>query len=91
MKRFVLFGILLATAAGCAPFKDAYYIEREFGKDSQAAWDALVVNKNSRYGDRMPDGMAGITAEEVISVRNKTFGEKPIQSRIYEFDMGAAK
>ncbi len=88
MKRIVLVGILLATAAGCAPFKEAYYLDQEFGRDSRAAWDAQIVNKEPQNLDRIPEGMTGITAEEVMSVRNQMYMDKPRRSAIYEFGLG---
>lgn len=90
MKRMAVIGILLLLAA-CAPFEEAYYIEREFSKDSQAAWDAQIVNKDFRYADRVPEGMAGITAEEIMSSHTKTFAEKPSKSKIIEFGMGGSQ
>jgi hypothetical protein len=89
MKRLILWGILPLLAA-CAPFEEAYYIEREFGKDSQAAWDAQIVNKDGRYRDRVPEGMSGITAEEVMNVRNQTFAEKPRKTQVFEIGMGGS-
>jgi hypothetical protein len=89
MKRIVLFGLSIFMAAGCTPFKDAYYLDQEFGKDSQAAWDAQIVHKDPAYGDRVPDGMTGITSEEVMSVRNQMYAEKPTKSKVLEFGMGS--
>jgi hypothetical protein len=91
MKRFVLFGIMLLMTAGCAPFQEAYYIEREFGKESRAAWDAQIVHKDGRYGDRVPEGMSGITAEEVMRVRNQTFSEEATRSQVFEFELGGSR
>jgi hypothetical protein len=89
MERIVLSLIFLLSAAGCAPFKDAYYLDQEFGKDSQAAWDAQIVHKDPAHGERIPEGMTGITSEEVMSVRNQMHAEKPTKSKVLEFGMGS--
>ncbi len=89
MKRFVLFGILVTMAAGCAPFKEAYYLDQEFGRDSRAAWEAQIVHKDPPHLDRIPEGMTGITAEEVMGVQSQMFAEKPRRSQIFELGMGS--
>lgn len=79
-RYLLLLGIL--TLTGCSAFEEAYYVDREFGKASQAAWDQQIVNKGQPYGDQTPEGMAGVTAEEVINVHTKTFAEPPTQAKI---------
>lgn len=88
MNRVVLLIGVVTVLAGCAPFEDSYYLDREYGKASQAAWDAQVVRKNHPYADRVPEGMPGITSEEVVNIQNKTYAEKPRKSAIFDFDMG---
>ena len=44
MKKSILYARFCAYA--CAPFEEAYYVDREFGKASQAAWDAQIIHKN---------------------------------------------
>lgn len=75
---------LLAVLTACAPCKE---LDREFGKASQAAWEAQIVNKNHPYGDQVPEGMAGITAEETMNVRNKSFAERPKREDIFRFKL----
>jgi hypothetical protein len=91
MKRIVLIGILLFMAAGCAPFKDAYYLDQEFGKDSRASWDAQIVNRDPAHLNSVPEGMTGISAEEVMSVRNQMYAERPRKSQSSEFELGGGK
>ena len=90
MPRLVLLllgGVLILMAA-CAPFKEAYYLDKEFAKDNQAAWDQMVINRNAPHGDQAPVGLPGISAEEVMDVQNKIFAEKPRESTVFEFNMG---
>jgi hypothetical protein len=94
MKPFCLLlpGILmLALFTGCASFQEAYYIDHEFGQASQAAWDQQIVNKNQPYGDQPAEGLAGITAEEIIDVYNQTFAEKPTKTDVYTLEMAGNK
>lgn len=86
MKKMVCLIGVVALIAGCAPFQEAYYLDREFGNDSRAAWDAQIINQDQRYAEEVPDGMAGMTAEEIINIRTRTFAEKPTKSKIFEFD-----
>jgi hypothetical protein len=85
--RILIVGALLFLSA-CAPFQDTPYLEKEFGKANQAAWDAQIVNKDNPHAEKVPDGMAGITAEEIMGVRNKMFAEQPKKSALFEFNMG---
>lgn len=84
--RYLIVGVLLFLTA-CSPFRDMPYLEKEFGKASQAAWDAQIVNKGNPNAEKVPEGMAGITAEEIMGVKNKMFAEKINKSKIYDFGM----
>ena len=88
--RHLILGTVL-LAAGCAPFQETYYLDREFGKDSRAAWDAQIINKDQRYGEAVPEGLAGINAEESMAVRTKGFAEKPRKANIFQLDLTGQK
>lgn len=87
MKRLVLLTGIVTLMAGCAPFKEAHYLDREFGKDSRAAWDAQIINQDQRYAEEVPEGMAGIAAEETMKVRNQMLTEKPRKTKMFDFDI----
>ncbi len=89
MKISIVIAALLLLYA-CAPFQEAYYVDREFGKESQAAWDQQIIDKKPDT-EKVPEGIAGISAEEIMNVHNKTFAEKPKKSALFEFDMGQSK
>jgi hypothetical protein len=91
MKKILFFAILLITAVGCAPFNEAHYLDEEFGKGSRAAWDAQIVHEDPLNVDRVPEGITGITAEEIMGVRNQTFAEKSTKSKGFEFSLGGSK
>jgi hypothetical protein len=79
----VITTVLLLT--GCASLQEAYYIDREFGQHSQAAWDSQIAYPDYRYAAQTPETLEGITAEEVMNVYNKTFAEKPETIDIIQF------
>ncbi len=76
MRRLILLIGALMLLAACAPLENAYYVDKEFGKSSQAAWDQMVINKNAPHGDQTPTGLDGVAAEEIMNVTNQTFAEK---------------
>ena len=50
-------------------------IDQEHGKASMSSWDMQIVDPAPTVAEHTPKGLAGIDAEEVMDVRNKTFGE----------------
>lgn len=84
MKRLTLIITSLALLAGCAAFQEAYYVDREFGQASQAAWDKQVVYPDYRYAAKTPEVTEGITAEEIMDVYNETFAEEPEDIDVFQ-------
>jgi hypothetical protein len=80
--RVLIIGFLLVLG-GCASFEEAYIYDREFGQASQAAWESQIVYPD-KQSNRIPDGIEGITAEELMGVYNGTFAEKPQQINVLE-------
>lgn len=78
--RLLIIGFLLGLG-GCASFEEAYIYDREFGRATQATWESQVAYPENRKMNA-PEGLAGITAEELMDVYNGTFGEKPQQLNI---------
>ncbi len=87
MKKlsFTIATVLLLT--GCGSLQEAYYIDREFGQHSQAAWDQQVAYPDYRYASKTPETLEGITSEEVMKVYNETFAEKPEKVNIINFGL----
>ncbi|MGE4545490.1 MAG: hypothetical protein AB7D06_15430 [Pedobacter sp.] len=87
MKKlsFAIATILLLT--GCASMQEAYYVDRDFGQQSQAAWDQQVAYPDYRYASTIPENLDGITAEEIMKVYNETFAEKPENVNIINFGL----
>lgn len=88
MKYLALAAPLLFLLVGCASMEEAYILDREFGKDQMAAWDQQIVNHNNPHGTKVPEGIEGITAEEIMEVYNATFAEKPVETNVISLDFG---
>ncbi len=91
MKYLAIIAPLLLVFAGCASMEEAYVLDREFGKAQMAAWDQQIINKNHPHGTISPEGIEGITAEEIMGVYNGTFSEKPEQTNVFNFGVEAGK
>jgi len=78
--RLLIIAVLLGLG-GCASFQEAYIYDHEFGKASQMAWESQIAHPEA-HETKTPEGLAGITAEELMGVYNDTFGEKPQQLNI---------
>ncbi len=76
--------VALTLLAGCASMEEAYLLDREFGKAQMAAWEQQIAHPNNPYAVQAPEGIEGITAEEVMGVYNGTFAEKPEKSDVFE-------
>ncbi|MCK4621469.1 MAG: hypothetical protein KAT62_04555 [Desulfuromonadales bacterium] len=81
MKYGVLIIGLLLGVSGCASLEEAYIYDREFGQATQAALASQIVYPD-RQTSKTPEGVEGITAEEIMDVYNETFAEKPQQINI---------
>jgi hypothetical protein len=84
MKAIILAITATVLLAGCASFEEAYYLDREFGQDSMAAWDGQVAYPDYRYAKNTPEGTNGITAEEIMDVYNETFAEEPEKVDVFQ-------
>lgn len=84
MKRLFLIVAGMALLGGCASLEEAYYMDREFGMASQAAWDKQVAYPDYRYAAKVPETTEGIVAEEIMNVYTDTFGEEPEQIDVFQ-------
>jgi hypothetical protein len=91
MKTLILLSAAFLLLSACAPVEEAYYIDREFAKASQAAWDSQIINKGDSNAEMIPEGMAGITAEEVMNVQNKMFSKDIRQTNVVDFGMQGSR
>ena len=84
----IVFGLLLT---GCASFQEAYILDQEFGVASEAAWQQQIAVPAPSSADRVPMGIEGITAEEIMGVHNGTFAEKPMKQSVLSFGLPAGQ
>ena len=89
MKAIVLGITVAALLSGCASLEEAYYLDREFGQASQATWDRQIAYPDRCYANNVPEELNGITAEEIMSVYNQTFGRQP--EKVNVFQLGIQK
>jgi hypothetical protein len=91
MKTTIL---LLATSillAGCASLEETYYVDHEFGKDSQMTWDMQVAYPDYRFvydqdgNMKNPETLDGVTAENVMDNYHQTFSEKAQKIDVLDF------
>lgn len=74
MRKIVFFSIIVALLlAGCA--REAYYTDREFGLNSSASFDRMIINTENEHAGKVPDGLAGIHAEPAMESYQKTFSD----------------
>ena len=64
MKYGLLLIGLLLGASGCASMQEAYHLDREIGQASRASWEQQVAYPDAQT-KQVPEGVAGITAEEI--------------------------
>ncbi|APG25742.1 hypothetical protein [Syntrophotalea acetylenica] len=87
MKNLSLIVTTVLLLTGCASLQEAYYIDREFGQHSQAAWDQQIAYPDYRYAAKTPETLEGITAENVMDVYNETFAEEPQDFEVIQFGL----
>jgi hypothetical protein len=92
MNRTVV--LLTAFALGVAlvgcgqPYmEEAYYLDKEFGKATAAAFDKQVVNPEPLKRDVVPEGVDGIHAEQVMDVHDSTYGTKPAKNPVLKMGL----
>jgi hypothetical protein len=94
MKTMILLLASSILLVGCASFKEAYYVDREFGQRSQETWDMQVAYPDYRYavdqttGEfRNPETLEGLPAENAMGVYTGTFAEAPTEGNVIEFNL----
>lgn len=85
MKYLALTIAAAALMAGCSPFQEAYYLDREFGLASQTALDKQVAYTDYRYADKTPETTEGIIAEEIMDIYTETYAEEPEEVDVFQF------
>ncbi len=94
MKTMILLLASSILLVGCASFEEAYYVDREFGQQSQETWDMQVAYPDYRYvADQTtgefnnPETLEGLPAENVMEVYTDTFADAPTEENVFEFNL----
>ena len=83
MKNFACVLFVCLMVVGCSSMK----VDREFGSAQKNSWAKQIAYPESPYNDQKIEGIAGITAEEIMTVHNQTFAEKPEEVQVFQFDL----
>lgn len=83
MKYSMIIICVLFSSSGCVSSQEGYLHDREFGQATQATLASQIVPSN-RQTNKTPEGVAGITAEEIMAVYNGTFADKPMPINVLE-------
>lgn len=73
MRRLMIIFIAVAFVGGCAWNKEAYYVDHEFGKAQNDAFDQQIAYKDYRYANSKPADMPGIHAEKIMDTFQESF------------------
>jgi hypothetical protein len=96
MSRIILLFCALALAVatvGCGqPYmEETYYLDREFGKATVAAFDRQIAYPQPQKRDAIPEGLDGIHAEQVMDVHGATYGEEATQNVVLQMGVAGGK
>ncbi len=81
MKKLIVIPVALLMLAGCS---GAPHLDKEFGKASRQSFEMQIANPDYRYADKIPAGIAGLTAEGIMEVYTDDFGEEPTEVDVFQ-------
>ncbi len=95
MKRIIIILSVLLMMSACAAFEETYYVDREFGLASQAAFDNQIANGENQVADDPPEGVVddppkgleGINAERMMAAHNEAFGKSPQETNVFNISL----
>ena len=87
MKKVTIVLFALLMIGGCAAFEEAYYVDREFGLTSQAAFDNQIAHSQDQITDDPPEGLEGIDAERMMTAHNEGFGKPPQETNVFNISL----
>ena len=71
MYRLITILAAACIFGGCA--QEATYVDHEFGKAQNDAFDQQIAYKNGEYADRSPASMPGIHSEKIMDTYQNSF------------------
>lgn len=79
MRRLLVSLSAILAFTGCASFQEAYHTDQNFGNASEETFAQQIAYPERPYAGETPEGMAGITSEEVMDVHNRTYAAPPTE------------
>ncbi|MCA1765483.1 MAG: hypothetical protein LC633_04430 [Desulfobulbaceae bacterium] len=84
IKRYIIpAAFLLLAACSGAP-----HVDDEFGMASRQAFEMQIANKDYRHAAKIPEGMTGLVAEEVMEVYTDDFGKESLDVDVFQLGIG---
>jgi hypothetical protein len=74
MKKLIIIPVALLLLAGCSPTPE---LDKEFGQASRQSLEMQIAYPDYRYADKIPEGIAGLTAEGIMEVYTTDFDKEP--------------
>jgi hypothetical protein len=97
MKTSVWIAMLtgLGLLSGCAHnpevSREAQSVDLEWGQAQERTWAQQVAYPEGRSPEKLPEGMEGNTAEEVMGVYNQSFAERPTRTQVFQLGIVSGK
>jgi hypothetical protein len=73
MKKLIVLPLALGLLIGCS--SNTPYVDKEFGKATRMAFDGQIADQTYRHADQVPEGIAGLPAENIMKVYTEEFGK----------------
>lgn len=74
MKKLIIFPLALGLLVGCS--STTPYVDQEFGEATRMAFEEQIADKTYQHADKVPEGIAGLTAEKIMKVYTEDFDEE---------------
>lgn len=85
-----LFSLSVLLLAGCAGSYETNYVDAEFGQASRAAMDQQIAQPACMNEDKIPDGLTGLSAEELMTGYTGTFSRPTKTTNVFTFGVKTA-
>lgn len=76
MKKLIVMPLALGLLVGCS---STPYVDKEFGQATRLALESQIADHSYQHAAKVPEGTAGIVAEEIMEVYTDDFGEEPTE------------
>jgi len=91
MRSMTILCLAAGCLSGCAVFYDAPRISEDHGRAQAASWSRQIAFQSPAAVDRIPEGLGGLPAEEIMKNYNQSFGMKPTRENVFELGIGRSE